>query len=100
MSKAAYRSRLFEGTVDDLSVRGLLHGTMRECTDGDAWAAGDVSAPRDEDLVLNERGSHGRCPSRSTETNLMKAEHLGSVARLRMRLTSFGAVVSQILAVR
>jgi TPP-dependent pyruvate/acetoin dehydrogenase alpha subunit len=98
--KAAHRSRLFEGTVEDLSARGSLHGAMCVCTDGDSWAAGDISAPRDEDLVLADHGSHGRCPSQSTETKLMRAEYLGGVARLRMRLTSFGAVVSQILAVR
>jgi hypothetical protein len=69
MPNAVHRNPVFQGAVEGLSARGPVRGTMRVCTDGDAWASGVFSVLRDEDRVLAPHGRHGRSPSQGTEIN-------------------------------
>jgi len=72
-----YRIRAFEEKVDELFMRGEVHGTTHLSIGEEATAAGSIAALRSDDYITSTHRGHGHCIAKGADINLMVAELLG-----------------------
>jgi pyruvate dehydrogenase E1 component alpha subunit len=72
-----YRIRAFEEMVDQLFMRGLVHGTTHLSIGQEAVPAGAIAALRPDDYITSTHRGHGHCIAKGADLNLMTAELLG-----------------------
>lgn len=72
-----YRIRAFEEKVDELFMRGEVHGTTHLSIGEEATAAGALMALRTDDYITSTHRGHGHCIAKGADLNLMMAELLG-----------------------
>lgn len=75
--KTMYRIRAFEEKVDELFMRGEVHGTTHLSIGEEATAAGALIALRPDDYITSTHRGHGHCIAKGADLNLMLAELLG-----------------------
>ncbi len=71
------RIRLFEERVDDLVLRGEIHGTTHLYIGMEAVAAGVCSALGPQDCITSTHRGHGHCIAKGADLGRMMAELLG-----------------------
>lgn len=72
-----YRIRAFEEKVDELFMRGEVHGTTHLSIGEEATATGALAALRSDDYISSTHRGHGHCIAKGADLNLMMAELLG-----------------------
>lgn len=72
-----YRIRAFEEKVDELFMRGEVHGTTHLSIGEEATAVGALAALREDDYITSTHRGHGHCIAKGADLNLMVAELLG-----------------------
>ncbi|MBX5448966.1 thiamine pyrophosphate-dependent dehydrogenase E1 component subunit alpha [Thermogemmatispora sp.] len=72
-----YRIRAFEEKVDELFMRGEVHGTTHLSIGEEATAAAALQALRPDDYITSTHRGHGHCISKGADLKLMMAELLG-----------------------
>jgi acetoin:2,6-dichlorophenolindophenol oxidoreductase subunit alpha len=72
-----YLIRAFEEKVDELFMRGEIHGTTHLSIGEEATAVGALSALRPQDYITSTHRGHGHCIAKGAELRLMMAELLG-----------------------
>lgn len=72
-----YNIRAFEEKVDELFMRGEVHGTTHLSIGEEATPAGALAALRPDDYVTSTHRGHGHCIAKGADLNLMLAELLG-----------------------
>src|SRR5947209_8814428 len=77
MLSTMYRIRTFEEKVDELFMRGEVHGTTHLSIGEEATAVGAVAALRSDDYTTSTHRGHGHCIAKGADLNLMEAELLG-----------------------
>ncbi len=77
MLSTMYRIRAFEEKVDELFMRGEVHGTTHLSIGEEATAVGAIAALRSDDYITSTHRGHGHCIAKGADLNLMEAELLG-----------------------
>ena len=77
MLRTMYRIRAFEEKVDELFMRGEVHGTTHLSIGEEATAVGALAALRDDDFITSTHRGHGHCIAKGADLSLMMAELLG-----------------------
>ena len=77
MLETMYRIRAFEEKVDELFMRGEVHGTTHLSIGEEATAAGALMALQNDDYITSTHRGHGHCIAKGADLNLMMAELLG-----------------------
>ncbi|MBE3558136.1 MAG: thiamine pyrophosphate-dependent dehydrogenase E1 component subunit alpha [Ktedonobacteraceae bacterium] len=72
-----YRIRAFEEKVDELFMRGEVHGTTHLSIGEEAIPSAALIALRPDDYITSTHRGHGHCISKGADLNLMMAELLG-----------------------
>ncbi len=72
-----YRIRAFEEKVDELFMRGEVHGTTHLSIGEEATAAGALLALQPDDYITSTHRGHGHCIAKGANLDLMMAELLG-----------------------
>lgn len=72
-----YRIRAFEEKVDELFMRGEVHGTTHLSIGEEATAVGAIAALQSDDYITSTHRGHGHCIAKGADLNLMVAELLG-----------------------
>ncbi|QBD78530.1 thiamine pyrophosphate-dependent dehydrogenase E1 component subunit alpha [Ktedonosporobacter rubrisoli] len=72
-----YRIRAFEEKVDELFMRGEIHGTTHLSIGEEATPTGALMALQPDDYITSTHRGHGHCISKGADINLMMAELLG-----------------------
>lgn len=72
-----YRIRAFEEKVDELFMRGEVHGTTHLSIGEEATPTGALAALLSDDYVTSTHRGHGHCIAKGADLNLMLAELLG-----------------------
>ncbi len=69
--------RAFEEKVDELFMRGEMHGTTHLSIGQEGTAVGAVSTLRSDDFITSTHRGHGHCITKGADISLMMAELLG-----------------------
>ena len=69
--------RYFEEEVDQLYMKGEVHGTGHLYIGMEATAVGSILALRKEDVITSTHRGHGHCIAKGADVKLMMAELLG-----------------------
>lgn len=77
MLNTMYRIRAFEEKVDELFMRGEMHGTTHLSIGQEGTAVGAVSVLRGNDFITSTHRGHGHCIAKGANISLMMAELLG-----------------------
>ncbi|GAC1657321.1 MAG: thiamine pyrophosphate-dependent dehydrogenase E1 component subunit alpha [Ktedonobacteraceae bacterium] len=77
MLNTMYRIRVFEEKVDELFMRGEVHGTTHLSIGEEATAVGALVALRSDDYITSTHRGHGHCIAKGADLSLMVAELLG-----------------------
>ena len=77
MLKKMMQIRYFEEQVDQLYMKGEVHGTGHLYIGMEATAVGSILALKKEDVITSTHRGHGHCIAKGAEPNLMMAELLG-----------------------
>src|SRR6266516_6582495 len=77
MLSTMYLIRAFEEKVDELFMRGEMHGTTHLSIGQEGTAVGAVSALRDDDYITSTHRGHGHFIAKGADISLMIAELLG-----------------------
>ncbi len=77
MLSTMYRIRAFEEKVDELFMRGEVHGTTHLSIGEEATPVGALAALRSDDYITSTHRGHGHCIAKGADLNLMEAELLG-----------------------
>ncbi|HLI09410.1 MAG TPA: thiamine pyrophosphate-dependent dehydrogenase E1 component subunit alpha [Ktedonobacteraceae bacterium] len=77
MLRAMYRIRAFEEKVDELFMRGEMHGTTHLSIGQEGTAVGAISTLRNDDFITSTHRGHGHCIAKGADIALMMAELLG-----------------------
>src|ERR1700682_5838077 len=77
MLSTMYRIRAFEEKVDELFMRGEVHGTTHLSIGEEATATGALAALRSDDYISSTHRGHGHCIAKGADIALMMAELLG-----------------------
>ncbi len=72
-----YLIRAFEEKVDELFMRGEMHGTTHLSIGQEGTAVGAISALKSGDFITSTHRGHGHCIARGADIRLMMAELLG-----------------------
>lgn len=72
-----YRIRAFEEKVDELFMRGEVHGTTHLSIGEEATATGALAALLPDDFITSTHRGHGHCIAKGADLDLMVAELLG-----------------------
>ncbi|SDO48539.1 pyruvate dehydrogenase E1 component alpha subunit [Paenibacillus sp. yr247] len=72
-----YTIRIFEEKVEQLFMRGKIHGTMHLCIGQEGTAAGACAMLEPADKITSTHRGHGHCIAKGTDINRMMAEILG-----------------------
>lgn len=77
MLKKMLQIRFFEEQVDQLYMKGEVHGTGHLYIGMEATAVGSILALKKDDVITSTHRGHGHCIAKGAELNLMMAELLG-----------------------
>lgn len=77
MHRTMLTIRLFEERVDELVLKGQIHGTTHLYVGMEAVAVGVCSALRPEDYITSTHRGHGHCIAKGADLGRMMAELLG-----------------------
>ena len=77
MLSTMYLIRAFEEKVDELFMRGEMHGTTHLSIGQEGTAVGAVSTLRSNDYITSTHRGHGHCITKGADISLMMAELLG-----------------------
>ena len=77
MLNTMYRIRAFEEKVDELFMRGEMHGTTHLSIGQEGTAVGAVSTLRGNDFITSTHRGHGHCIAKGADISRMMAELLG-----------------------
>ncbi len=77
MLSTMYLIRAFEEKVDELFMRGEMHGTTHLSIGQEGTAVGAVSALRSDDFITSTHRGHGHFITKGADISLMMAELLG-----------------------
>jgi pyruvate dehydrogenase E1 component alpha subunit len=77
MLSTMYRIRAFEEKVDELFMRGEMHGTTHLSIGQEGTAVGALSTLRSDDYITSTHRGHGHCIAKGADISLMMAELLG-----------------------
>lgn len=77
MISTMYRIRAFEEKVDELFMRGEVHGTTHLSIGEEATAVGAVFALQSGDYITSTHRGHGHCIAKGASLDFMVAELLG-----------------------
>jgi len=77
MLKKMFQIRYFEEQIDQLYMKGEVHGTGHLYIGMEAIAVGSISAINKEDLITSTHRGHGHCIAKGADLKLMLAELLG-----------------------
>ncbi len=77
MLSTMHRIRAFEEKVDELFMRGEVHGTTHLSIGEEATAVGALAALRSDDYITSTHRGHGHCIAKGADLSLMMAELLG-----------------------
>lgn len=77
MLKKMLQIRYFENQVDQLYMKGQVHGTGHLYIGMEATAVGSILALKKDDLITSTHRGHGHCISKGADLKLMMAELLG-----------------------
>ncbi len=72
------RIRCFEMKLEELSLRGALHGTMHLYIGQEATAVGVLAARDSGDLFTSTHRGHGHCVAAGADVTRMFGEFLGN----------------------
>jgi pyruvate dehydrogenase E1 component alpha subunit len=72
-----YRIRAFEEKVDELFMRGEMHGTTHLSIGQEGTAVGALSALQPDDFITSTHRGHGHCIAKGADISRMLAELLG-----------------------
>jgi len=72
-----FRIRAFEEKVDELFMKGAIHGTTHLSIGEEAVPVGAMSALLPEDYITSTHRGHGHCIAKGADLNPMVAELLG-----------------------
>lgn len=77
MLSTMYRIRAFEEKVDELFMRGEMHGTTHLSIGQEGTAVGALSTLKRDDFITSTHRGHGHCIAKGADIALMMAELLG-----------------------
>ncbi|MHB8276838.1 MAG: thiamine pyrophosphate-dependent dehydrogenase E1 component subunit alpha [Candidatus Humimicrobiaceae bacterium] len=77
MLKKMLQIRFFEEQVDQLYMKGEVHGTGHLYIGMEATAVGAIFALKKEDVITSTHRGHGHCIAKGAELKFMMAELLG-----------------------
>jgi pyruvate dehydrogenase E1 component alpha subunit len=77
MLRTMYRIRAFEEKVEELFMRGEMHGTTHLSIGQEGTAVGALSALRNDDFITSTHRGHGHCIAKGADIARMMAELLG-----------------------
>ncbi|MCL5986184.1 MAG: thiamine pyrophosphate-dependent dehydrogenase E1 component subunit alpha [Actinobacteria bacterium] len=77
MLKKMYEIRHFEDEVDQLLIRGEIHGSCHLCVGQEASAVGSIYALDEKDYITSNHRGHGHCIAKGADIGKMMAEILG-----------------------
>ncbi len=77
MLRTMYLIRAFEEKVDELFMRGEMHGTTHLSIGQEGTAVGAVSTLRGDDYITSTHRGHGHFITKGADISLMMAELLG-----------------------
>ncbi|HBU11494.1 MAG TPA: pyruvate dehydrogenase (acetyl-transferring) E1 component subunit alpha [Clostridiales bacterium] len=72
-----YSSRVFEERVNEMFMKGLIHGTTHLAVGQEATAAGAVNAIRPDDYIMSSHRGHAHCIAKGADLKRMMCELLG-----------------------
>lgn len=72
-----YRSRVFEERVNEMFMKGLIHGTTHLAVGQEATAAGAINALEPDDLMMSSHRGHAHCIAKGADLRRMMCELLG-----------------------
>ncbi|MEG0356551.1 MAG: thiamine pyrophosphate-dependent dehydrogenase E1 component subunit alpha [Christensenellaceae bacterium] len=72
-----YCARSFEERVNEMFMKGEIHGTTHLSIGQEGCAVGVVSATRKDDLMMSHHRGHSHCIAKDADINKMMAELLG-----------------------
>ncbi|MDR2162434.1 MAG: thiamine pyrophosphate-dependent dehydrogenase E1 component subunit alpha [Clostridiales Family XIII bacterium] len=72
-----YRSRVFEERVNEMFMKGLIHGTTHLAVGQEATAAGGINALEPDDLMMSSHRGHAHCIAKGADLKRMMCELLG-----------------------
>ncbi len=77
MLSTMYHIRAFEEKVDELFMRGEMHGTTHLSIGQEGTAVGALKALRGDDFITSTHRGHGHCIAKGADIARMMAELLG-----------------------
>ena len=80
MLSTMFRIRAFEEKVDELFMRGEMHGTTHLSIGQEGTAVGALSTLRSDDYITSTHRGHGHCLAKGASPDRMFAELLGKEA--------------------
>lgn len=72
-----FSSRTFEERVNEMFMRGMIHGTTHLAVGEEATAAGGVNALRPDDYIMSCHRGHAHCIAKGADLKRMMCELLG-----------------------
>jgi pyruvate dehydrogenase E1 component alpha subunit len=72
-----YSARIFEERVNEMFIRGMIHGTTHLSVGQEGLAVGAVSAIRRDDLMMSNHRGHSHCIAKDADVKKMMCELLG-----------------------
>lgn len=72
-----YSARTFEERVNEMFMKGLIHGTTHLSVGQEATAAGAVNAIRPDDYIMSCHRGHSHCIAKGADLKRMMCELLG-----------------------
>lgn len=75
--KQMYSSRTFEERVNEMFMKGLIHGTTHLAIGQEATAAGAINALNADDCIMSSHRGHAHCIAKGADLKRMMCELLG-----------------------
>jgi TPP-dependent pyruvate/acetoin dehydrogenase alpha subunit len=72
-----FSSRTFEERVNEMFMKGLIHGTTHLAVGEEATAAGGINALRPDDYIMSCHRGHAHCIAKGADVKRMMCELLG-----------------------
>lgn len=72
-----YSARIFEENVNEMFMKGMIHGTTHLSVGQEGVAVGAVYGIREDDLMMSNHRGHSHCIAKNADVKKMMAELLG-----------------------
>jgi pyruvate dehydrogenase E1 component alpha subunit len=77
MLRKLYAARIFEERVNEMFMRGMIHGTTHLSIGQEGVAVGAIYAIKKDDLIMSSHRGHSHCIAKDADVKLMMCELLG-----------------------